>query len=83
MDSTTQQAMAQAIRVQRIRAGFGSDADLARAADYSPSGLSKRLTGEVHMDLEDVDRIAKALGLHDGFDLMDVARAERTHLAAA
>lgn len=83
MDSTTQQAVAQAVRVQRVRAGIGSDADLARAAGYLPSALSKRLTGDIRMDLDDVDALAKALGLRDGFELMDLARDERGHITAA
>lgn len=77
MDSTTQQAVAQAVRVQRVRAGIASDADLARRAGLAPSALSKRLTGDIRMDLNDVDLLARALGLVDGFDLMDIARIER------
>ncbi|WP_372595563.1 helix-turn-helix domain-containing protein [Actinotalea sp.] len=82
MDSTTQQAVAQAIRVQRVRAGLSSEADLARRAGISPSALSKRLAGDIRMDLEDVDLLARALGLADGFALLDLARAERTTSAA-
>lgn len=75
MNRSTQQAVAQAVRVQRVRAGIASDAELARRAGYTPSSLSKRLTGDLRMDLEDVDRLAAALGI-DGFRLMDLARAE-------
>lgn len=82
MDSTTQQSVAQAIRVQRVRAGIPSEADLARRAGYSPSALSKRLAGDIRLDLNDVDSLARALGLADGFDLMDLARAERAASAA-
>ena len=83
MDSTTQQAVAQAVKVQRVRAGIASEADLARRAGISPSGLSKRLSGDIRMDLNDVDRLAVALGLGDGFDLMSLARAERSLTTAA
>lgn len=81
MDSTTQQAVAQAVRVQRVRADFASEAELARNAGYSPSALSKRLSGHIRLNLDDVDVLAKALGLPDGFALMEVARGEREHVA--
>lgn len=73
--STTQELVAQAIRVQRIRAGFPSEAELARTVGMAPSALSKRLAGDIRMDLEEVERIAAALGI-TAFDLMDAARAE-------
>lgn len=71
----TQTAVAQAIRVQRIRAGITSDAELARRAGLSPSGLSKRLSGDLRMTLVDVEKIAAALGM-DPFALMELAQAE-------
>ena len=74
MDST-QKAVAQAIRIERVRQGFASEADLARKAGLSPSALSKRLVGDLRMDLGDVDQIAEALGV-DPFDLMATAHAE-------
>lgn len=82
MDSSTQQSVAQAVRVQRVRAGITSEADLARRAGLSPSALNKRLSGDIRMDLDEVDTIARALGLPDGFALMDLARDERTRTAA-
>lgn len=82
MNSSTQQAVAQAVRVQRVRSGLKSDADLARRAGISPSGLTKRLQGDIRMDLVDVDVIARALGLPDGFALMDIARTEQQSSAA-
>lgn len=80
MNSNTQPAVAQAIRVQRVRAGIASEAALARAAGYSPSALNKRLSGDIRMDLEDVERLALALGINP-FDLMDMARAESKAVA--
>ncbi|MHA7132581.1 helix-turn-helix domain-containing protein [Oerskovia turbata] len=81
MDTTTQRAVAQAVRVQRVRSGLASEADLARKAGYHPSALSKRLTGDLRMNLDDVDRLARALGV-DPYDLMRLAREESGHLAA-
>lgn len=81
MQITTHQLVAQAIRVQRIRAGIQSDAELARRAGMSPSALSKRLSGDLRLDLVEVERIAEALGISP-FDLMDLARAEGGSIAA-
>ena len=51
-----------------------------RRVGMSPSGLSKRLNGDLRMTLVEVEQIAEALGV-DAFTLLDLARAE--HLAAA
>ncbi len=74
--SSTQQAIAQVIRVQRVRSGIASDAELARRAGLSPSALNKRLSGDLRLTLEEVDRLARVLGL-DPFDLMRLAQEER------
>lgn len=71
----TQPRVAQAIRVQRVRAGITSEAQLARRAGMSPSGLSKRLAGDIRLDLDEVEALAVALGI-DPFDLMEMARPE-------
>ena len=71
--TTTQASVAQAIRIQRVRAGIASEAELARRAGFSPSALNKRLAGDIRLDLEDVARLAEALGL-DPFELLDLAR---------
>ena len=75
MKHTTQASVAQAIRIQRVRAGIASEAELARRAGMSPSALSKRLAGDIRLDLDDVAQIAEALGI-DPFALFDLARAE-------
>ena len=80
MKNTTQALVAQAVRVQRVRSGLSSEAELARRVGMSPSGLSKRLNGDLRMNLVEVEQIAEALGV-DAFTLLDLARAER--LAAA
>ncbi len=80
MKNTTQALVAQAVRVQRVRSGLSSEAELARRVGMSPSGLSKRLNGDLRMNLVEVEQIAEALGV-DAFTLLDLARAE--HLAAA
>lgn len=78
---STQQALTQAIEVQRVRCGI-TKGELAHRAGYgTPSSLSKRLSGLVPIDMNDVEHIASALGV-DPFDLMDLARSERGHLAA-
>lgn len=77
---STQAAVAQAIRVQRIRSGIASEAELARLAGMSPSGLSKRLVGDIRMSLDDVEVLAAALSI-DPFLLMDAARTESTPAA--
>ena len=63
MKHSTQASVAQAIRVQRVRAGIPSEAELARRAGLSPSALSKRLAGDIRLDLTDIERLADALGL--------------------
>ena len=80
MKNTTQALVAQAVRVQRVRSGLSSEAELARRVGMSPSGLSKRLNGDLRMNLIEVEQIAEALGV-DAITLLDLARAE--HLAAA
>lgn len=81
MNSTTQQAVAQAVRVQRVRSGIPSEAALARKAGYSTSALNKRLSGDIRLDLNDVERLAAALDV-DPFALMALAEAERRTIAA-
>lgn len=63
MEGNTQQAVAQAIRVERVRAGIKSEAALARQIGVSPSWLSKRLAGDIRMNLDDVEAIAGGLGV--------------------
>ena len=76
MKNTTQALVAQAVRVQRVRAGISSDAELARRAGMDTSALSRRLNGGLRMDLTDVETLAQALGI-DPFELLDLARTER------
>ena len=75
MDGNTQQAVAQAIRVERVRAGFKSEAALARKIGVSPSWLSKRLTGALRMSLDDIEAIASGLGI-EPLALIQSAQAE-------
>ena len=76
MQENTQAAVAQAIEVQRVRSGIGSQAELARRSGFSPSALNKRLSGDLRLDFQELDRISQALGV-DPFDLLDAARTER------
>lgn len=76
MNSTTQQAVAQAVRVQRVRSGIPSEAALARKAGYAVSALHKRLSGDIRLNLDDVERLARALSV-DPFALMALAEVER------
>jgi transcriptional regulator with XRE-family HTH domain len=76
MKTSTQALVAQAVRVQRVRAGISSDAELARRAGMDASALSRRLNGGLRMDLTDVETLAQALGI-DPFELLDLARTER------
>ncbi|MBK7822861.1 MAG: helix-turn-helix transcriptional regulator [Tessaracoccus sp.] len=80
MKQSTQALVAQAVRVQRVRAGISSDAELARRADMDPSALNRRLNGTLRMDLDDIETIAQALGV-DPFDLLSMAQAERAAAA--
>ena len=73
MKTSTQALVAQAVRVQRVRAGISSDAELARRAGMDASALSRRLNGGLRMDLTDVETLAQALGI-DPFELLDLAR---------
>ena len=76
MKTSAQALVAQAVRVQRVRAGISSDAELARRAGMDASALSRRLNGGLRMDLTDVETLAQALGI-DPFELLDLARTER------
>lgn len=76
----TQALVAQAIRIQRVRAGISSDAELARRVGMTPSALSKRLSGDLRLNLSEVERIAGALGI-EPFALLDLARAEQAAAA--
>ena len=76
MKTSTQALVAQAVRVQRVRAGISSDAELAQRAGMDASALSRRLNGGLRMDLTDVETLAQALGI-DPFELLDLARTER------
>jgi transcriptional regulator with XRE-family HTH domain len=73
--STTQQALAQAIEVRRVRVGI-TKRELAERVGLSPASLSKRLAGAPAIDANEIESLATALGL-DPFDLMDLAKAER------
>lgn len=79
--SSTQQALTQAIEVRRVRLGI-SKGELAERAGFSLSSLSKRMKGDLMINVNEVERIARALDL-DPFDLIDLARAERTTEPAA
>ena len=81
MKTNTQERVAQAIRVQRVRAGLPSEAELARRVGLLPSSLSKRLNGDLELSLSEVEKIAIALGV-DAFTLLDMARTEVTATAA-
>lgn len=78
---STQQAVARAIEVHMVRSRI-TQADLAGRVGMSPSALSKRMTGAIALDVDEVERIAVALGL-DPFELMDLARHERLGREAA
>lgn len=55
-----------------------SPAWLAEQLQVEQLWVSRRMTGQVTIDLDDVDRLAAALGLSSGFELLslDLAEAE-------
>lgn len=77
--TTTQQALAKAIEVQRVRVGI-SKGELAKRVGLSPTSLSKRMGGAPAFDANEIETFAGALGL-DPFDLMEAARVERVRIA--
>ena len=77
MEIQTQQSVAKAIEVQRVRSNIPSQAELARRSGFTPSGLNKRLSCDLRMTFDDLDQIATAMGV-DSFDLLDAARVERS-----
>ena len=74
--TTTQQALAQAIEVRRVRVGI-TKRELAERVGLSPTSLSKRLSGAPAIDANEIEAFANALGL-DPFELMTLAKAERS-----
>lgn len=79
--STTQQALAQAIEVRRVRVGI-TKRELAERVGLSPTSFSKRLAGRPAINADEIETFAVALGL-DPFDLMELAKAERHTTPAA
>lgn len=73
--TSTQQALAQAIEVRRVRLGI-TKRELSDRVGMSPTSLSKRLAGSPSIDANEIEAFASALGL-DPFDLMDLAKTER------
>lgn len=71
---STQNAVAQAAEVQRVRLGRKKTAVAAEMGISLPS-LSKRLSGAIPLDLNDIDSLARALDM-DPFDLLAAARSE-------
>lgn len=74
--SNTQAAIARAVRVQLARSNR-SQSWLAGQMGISPQALSAQLGGTNRITTDQVDEIAKALGLADGFALVELAQAER------
>lgn len=72
---TTQTLVARAIAVQLTRRGM-TRAALAEALEVGPMWVSSRMTGAVHFDTKDIDRIATVLGLASGVDLLELVSAE-------
>lgn len=56
------QQLATEIRVQLARKNLQQNA-LARMCGWTPSSLSRRMTGEIPFSTEDIETIAKELGL--------------------
>lgn len=80
--SDIQTATAAAIKVRLTRLGVTQES-LAQQIGMSPASMSARLTGRVPFDTREFDTIAKALGLSDGFALIELARTERVEVDAA
>lgn len=74
-DITLQPYISRAIRVQAIRCER-SLTQVRRQAGYAPTTFGERLKGTKAWNMEDIDRLAKALGMSDGWALYDVARHE-------
>ena len=64
-----------AVRVQAARNTL-TLTQVRERASYAPTTFSERLNGTKPWNAEDVDRLAKALGMSDGWALYDVARHE-------
>jgi transcriptional regulator with XRE-family HTH domain len=62
MDSTLNDRVAEEIRVQLARKNI-SASELARRAGMTQRSVSRRITGEKSIDMNDLERIAKALGV--------------------
>lgn len=72
---STQALVAQAIAVQLTRKNMTRGA-LAEALGVGPMWVSSRMTGAVNFDTKDIDRIAAALGLASGVELLELVSAE-------
>lgn len=81
MQITTQQALARAIEVRRVRLGI-TKAELAKRSGLSAPSLSKRLSSLIAIDADEIEALAGGLEI-DPFDLMAMAAVERSQAAAA
>lgn len=72
---STQRAIAQAVTVLLVRS-HRSKKWLAAELGMSFPSLSARLAGRTAIDTDDIDAIARALGI-TGFELLALAEAER------
>lgn len=68
MDSTLNERVAEEIRVMLARRQITAT-ELARKAGMTQRSISRRITGEKAIDMDDLDRIAGALGV-DVLDLI-------------
>lgn len=72
------EAISRAVKIQAARTGTTLKRVRERAG-YAPTTFQDRYKGRRPWNTNDVDRLAKALGLPDGFALYAVARGEAYH----
>lgn len=72
---TLNEAISTAVRVQSARTGV-SLSDVATALGIGRTAFWNRLNNEKSWDTDDLERLAKPLHLHDGWEIVELARQE-------
>lgn len=79
--SRANQMVAKAIVVRLARIGQ-TRSWLAEQLGVGPMWVSNRITGQVAIDLDDVERIAGVLGMASGMELLSLAQVEAESVSA-
>lgn len=72
---TLNEAISTAVRVQSTRTGV-SLGDVATALGIGRTAFWHRLNNEKPWDTDDLEKLADSLHLHDGWELVELARQE-------